>query len=80
LLLTRFLDVNRHPHHSKTLWQRVTSSSRFSDQQIYKGPALRMTDMRLGRLLRGADGDHSVSTLNGRVAHMSPSSSGAEVQ
>jgi hypothetical protein len=31
-------------------------------------------------LLHGADGDHSVGTLSGRVAHMSPSSSGAEVQ
>jgi len=39
-----------------------------------------MTDMRLGRLLQDADGDHSVSTLNGRAAHMSPSSSGADVQ
>lgn len=39
-----------------------------------------MTDMRLGRLLRAADEDHSAYTLNGRVAHMSPSSSGADVQ
>lgn len=43
-------------------------------------PNLRMSDMRLGRLLHGDDGDHSAYTLSGRVAHMSPSSSGAEVQ
>jgi hypothetical protein len=39
-----------------------------------------MTDMRLGRLMQAADEDHSVDTLSVRVAHMSPSSSGAEVQ
>jgi len=39
-----------------------------------------MSDMRLGRLLPGTDGDHTISTLIGRVAHMSPSSSGAAVQ
>jgi len=39
-----------------------------------------MSDMRLGRLMQGADGDHSVYTLSGCVAHMSPSSSGVAVQ
>ena len=46
----------------------------------YKGPGLRMSDMRLGRLMQGADGDHSACTLSDRVAHMSPSSSGAGAQ
>jgi hypothetical protein len=36
-----------------------------------------MTDMRRGRLLQAPDADHSVSTLSNRVAHLSPSSSGA---
>src|SRR5215204_5171762 len=39
-----------------------------------------MTDMRLGRLPHGTDEDHTAYTLSGRVAHMSPSSSGAAVQ
>jgi hypothetical protein len=39
-----------------------------------------MTDMRSGRLPQGADADHTVLTLNVRVAHLSPSSSDAEVQ
>jgi len=39
-----------------------------------------MTDMRLGRLPHSMDEDHSTRTLSGRVAHMSPSSSGAAVQ
>jgi hypothetical protein len=43
-------------------------------------PDLRMTDMRLGWLLQGVNEDHNVFTLNIRVAHLSPSSSGANVQ
>jgi hypothetical protein len=31
-------------------------------------------------LLQGANADHTVFTLSVRVAHLSPSSSGAEVQ
>lgn len=40
----------------------------------------RMSDMRPGRLLQGANADHNVFTLSIRVAHLSPSSSGAEAQ
>src|SRR3954467_4820974 len=39
-----------------------------------------MTDMRGGRLLRGTAPAHTVFTLRVRVAHLSPSSSGAEAQ
>jgi len=39
-----------------------------------------MTDMRRGWLLQGATADHNVFTLSIRVAHLSPSSSGASVQ
>jgi len=39
-----------------------------------------MTDMRGERLLHGIRGDHNVWTLSIRVAHLSPSSSGAKVQ
>jgi hypothetical protein len=39
-----------------------------------------MTDMRPGRFTQGTNGDHSVRTLSIRVAHLSPSSSGADVQ
>jgi len=39
-----------------------------------------MSDMRLGRLPHSTDEDHSIRTLSDRVAHMSPSSSGAVVQ
>ena len=45
-----------------------------------RGPAHRMSDMRLGLLPHSTDEDHSAQTLSGRVAHMSPSSSGAAVQ
>jgi hypothetical protein len=41
---------------------------------------LRMSDMRPTRLLHGAGRDHNDSTLSIRVAHLSPSSSGAETQ
>ncbi|MGA7809890.1 hypothetical protein, partial [Bradyrhizobium sp.] len=39
-----------------------------------------MTDMRVGRLLPGASADNNVQTLGFRVAHLSPSSSGASAQ
>jgi len=39
-----------------------------------------MTDMRRGRLLQGAAEDNNNSTLSIRVAHLSPSSSGANAQ
>jgi hypothetical protein len=41
---------------------------------------LRMTDMRRGCLLQDANADHNVCTLRIRVAHLSPSSSGASAQ
>jgi hypothetical protein len=43
-------------------------------------PDLRMTDMRLGCLPHGAAKGHSIYTLSIRVAHLSPSSSGADAQ
>jgi len=39
-----------------------------------------MTDMRLERLLQGANADHNILTLSIRVAHLSPSSSDANAQ
>jgi hypothetical protein len=39
-----------------------------------------MTDMRSERLPQGAERDHTVRTLSIRVALLSPSSSGADVQ
>ena len=39
-----------------------------------------MSDMRHGRLLRGVEAAHNALTLSIRVAHMSPSSSGADAQ
>src|ERR1700676_3651963 len=39
-----------------------------------------MSDMRRGWLLRGTGAAHNALTLSIRVAHMSPSSSGADAQ
>ena len=39
-----------------------------------------MSDMRLGWLLHGDDAPHNDRTLSFRVTHLSPSSSGADVQ
>jgi hypothetical protein len=39
-----------------------------------------MTDMLAAQLLQGIGADHTASTLSIRVAHLSPSSSGAEAQ
>ncbi len=39
-----------------------------------------MSDMRPGQLLQGDDAPHNDRTLSFRVTHLSPSSSGADVQ
>ena len=39
-----------------------------------------MSDMRLGWLLQGDGAPHNDHTLSFRVTHLSPSSSGADVQ
>ena len=39
-----------------------------------------MSDMRLGRLLHGDEASHNDLTLSFCVTHLSPSSSGANVQ
>ena len=65
--------------HAQLKTPRV-SPSRIWISRSYKGPGLRMSDMRLGRLMQGVDGDHSACTLSDRVAHMSPSSSDAGAQ
>jgi len=59
---------------------RSLRSSRTRISGSYKAPGLRMSDMRPQLFTQGGYGDHSAYTLSDRVAHMSPSSSGAGAQ
>ncbi|HEX5444914.1 MAG TPA: hypothetical protein VFW87_13845, partial [Pirellulales bacterium] len=58
----------------------ATNAWRLRSLTSTTAPGLRMTDMRRGRLPQDAAEDNIVSTLSNRVAHLSPSSSGAKAQ